>query len=493
MEFLRRSLPSRIRQALEELPESLDGTYERNLEDINEANSEFAHRIFQCVAVASRPLRVEELSEFLAFDFNAGATPTFRPGWRPVDPLDALLSTCSSLLAIVKVKGSEVIQFSHFSVKEFLTSTRLTEARDPIPRYYVSMAPAHTLVAQACLGILLHLDVDITDDGLKDFHLAKYAAEHWVDHARFETMSEKVQDGVERLFDPRTRHLAVLVRIFDPRPSRTRRRKSTNPSQLRGSSLHYAACFGIHELIEFLVTECSQDVNAQDDEKWTPLHLASQGGHGGFARVLFEHGAKVDVGDKYKWTPLHLASKGGHLDTSQMLIDLGADVNGMNKYKSTPLHLACQGGNVAFARVLIEYGAKVNARDSDGSTPLHLVSSPRPEVETVNKKRCIDLAANWNAGDFAQLEPQVFTSKEELGARTCRICSGSHRAWRGCECPEQRRDSLTSRGEDRTGKIRSDAHQAWRGCEFTVQIQVGSLAYRVDERTCRIRSGAHRA
>ena len=147
LEFLRRSLPSRIRQALDELPESLDGTYERTLQDINEANREFAHRIFQCVAVASRPLRVEELAEFLAFDFDTETIPTFRPGWRPVDPLDALLSTCSSLLAIVKVKGSEVIQFSHFSVKEFLTSTRLAEARDPIPCYYVSMSPAHALVA----------------------------------------------------------------------------------------------------------------------------------------------------------------------------------------------------------------------------------------------------------------------------------------------------------------------------------------------------------
>jgi len=374
LEFLRRSLPSRIRQALDELPESLDGTYERTLQDINEANYEFAHRIFQCVAVASRPLRVEELAEFLAFDFKAGATPTFRPGWRPVDPLDALLSTCSSLLAVVKVEDSKVIQFSHFSVKEFLTSTRLTEARDPIPRYYISMAPAHTLVAQACLGILLHLDEDTTRDGLKDFHLAKYAAEHWADHTRFESVSAKVHDGVNRLFDPRSRHLTVLVRIFDPRPSRprTRRRKSTDLSQLRGSSLHYAACTGIHELIRFLVIERSQDVNAQDDETWAPLHLACQGGHMAFARVLVEHGAQVNVVDKYKWTPLHLALKGGHVEFARVLVDLGADVNAQNKYKSTPLHLALKGGHVEFARVLVERGAGVNVRDNHRSTPLQV-------------------------------------------------------------------------------------------------------------------------
>jgi len=167
------------------------------LQDINKANSEFVHQIFQCVAVASCPLCVKELAEVLAFDFKAGATPTFCPGWWPVDPLDALLSTCSSLLVVVKVKGLQVIQFSHFSVKEFLTSTCLTEARDPIPCYYVSMALAHTLVAQACLGILLHLDENITNSSLKDFYLAKYAAEHWVDHGRFEMVSAKVEDGMK--------------------------------------------------------------------------------------------------------------------------------------------------------------------------------------------------------------------------------------------------------------------------------------------------------
>jgi hypothetical protein len=122
--------------------------------------------------VASRPLRVEELAELLAFDFEAGPIPKFHEDWRLEDPVDAVLSTCSSLLAIVDggYPFGKVIQFSHFSVKEFLTSARLAEASDIIPRrYHVSMTPAHTLAAQACLGILLHLDKDvITSDSLEE-------------------------------------------------------------------------------------------------------------------------------------------------------------------------------------------------------------------------------------------------------------------------------------------------------------------------------------
>ena len=191
--YLRGCHPGRIRHALTELPETLDETYERTLREINKADWELAHRLLQCVAVASRPLEVEELSEFLAFDFTAGPIPYFHEGWRLDDPAKAVLSTCSTLLAVVNVDGSAVIQFSHFSVKEFLTSTRLAEADDQIlRRYTVSMTPAHTLVAQACLGILLHLDESITVNALKTYYLAEYAARHWFEHARFESVAQHV-------------------------------------------------------------------------------------------------------------------------------------------------------------------------------------------------------------------------------------------------------------------------------------------------------------
>ncbi len=159
LQYLGYCLPGRIRHALEELPESLDDTYERILQEIIPTNWEFARRLLQCVTVASRPLRVEELAEFLAFDFAAGPIPKFREAWRLEDPLDAVLSTCSTLLAVIDVDNSPVIEFSHFSVKEFLTSARFAEKCDTISRrYHISLAPAHAFVAQACLGILLHLD-----------------------------------------------------------------------------------------------------------------------------------------------------------------------------------------------------------------------------------------------------------------------------------------------------------------------------------------------
>jgi hypothetical protein len=165
-------IPARIRRALADLPETLDETYRRTLREINKADWEFAHRLFQFVAVAVRPLRVEELAELLAFEFEAGPIPKYRKDWRPEDPIHAVRSICPSFLAIVEQRKTryskdKLVQFSHFSVKEFLTSARLAEANDTIiRRYHISETPAHTLAARACLGHLLRLDKRVTRDYL---------------------------------------------------------------------------------------------------------------------------------------------------------------------------------------------------------------------------------------------------------------------------------------------------------------------------------------
>ena len=82
-----------------------------------------AHHVLQCLTVAVRPLRVEELAELLAFDFQASTKGgTLKEDWRWDDEEEAILSTCSSLITIICRGQSWVVQFSHFSVKEYLTS-----------------------------------------------------------------------------------------------------------------------------------------------------------------------------------------------------------------------------------------------------------------------------------------------------------------------------------------------------------------------------------
>ena len=185
MDVLRHCLPSSVRRTLDELPESLDETYERVLKEIKKPNRDHARRLLQCLVVAVRPLRLEELSEIIAFDFSdVEEIPKLNPSWRWEDQEQALLSSCSSLIAIVDANDTRVVQFSHFSVKEFLTSPRLGTSSGDISHYYIDLELAHTIFARACLSILLQLDSH--DEGSsvwQRFPLTEYAAEHWVFHA----------------------------------------------------------------------------------------------------------------------------------------------------------------------------------------------------------------------------------------------------------------------------------------------------------------------
>ncbi len=209
LELLRHCFPPSVRRILEELPDSLDETYERILREIMKPNQGHAHRLLQCLVVAVRPLRVEELAEVLAFDFNTEGMPKLNTGWRWEDQEEAVMLACSSLVTIVKDGDARVVQFSHFSVKEFLTADRLADPIREITRYHIRLEAAHTILAQACLGALLGLDDSVDRDSIKSFPLALYAAQYWPKHARVGDVSSRIKDGMEYLFDADKPHFAT--------------------------------------------------------------------------------------------------------------------------------------------------------------------------------------------------------------------------------------------------------------------------------------------
>jgi hypothetical protein len=118
------------------------------------ANQGHAHWLLQCLVAAARPLEIKDLAEDLVFEFNTEGTPKLDLRWRWEDQEEAVMSA-SSLVMIVKDGDSRVVQFSRFSVKEFLTTDRLTEPIRGVSRYHIRLEAAHTIHA---LGVLLRLD-----------------------------------------------------------------------------------------------------------------------------------------------------------------------------------------------------------------------------------------------------------------------------------------------------------------------------------------------
>ena len=373
LETLRRCLPQSLRQTLDELPESLDGTYERVMMEIMRANQSHAYRMLQCLTVANRPLSVAELAEILAFDFNEakGGIPKLNSNWRWDDHEQAVLSTCSSLVTVVPndYDESPVVQFSHFSVKEFLMSDRLATSRRDISQYHISLLDAHTLLAQASLAILLR-DPDV-DDHADSGVLANYAAEHWTTHARVEDVASQVRDAMEDLFDPDKPYFEAWLRLHDIDYRHHNDFPGMPDSEPGARPLYYAALCGFHELVEQLVLKYPQYASARGGLCGTALHSASFKGHLRVVRYLLRYGVDVNVRDSGEDTSFLLASWQGHSDVAKCLLQHGADVELRDQFQNTPLNLAAVYGSLDAVQFLLEHNADVNSQDSQGQTPLH--------------------------------------------------------------------------------------------------------------------------
>ena len=410
LEILRHCFPPSVRRILDELPESLDETYERILREIRKPNQGHAHRLLQCLVVAVRPLHVEELAEVLAFDFNAEGMPKLNPGWRWEDQEEAVMSACSSLVIIVKDGDSRIVQFSHFSVKEFLTAHRLAEPIRDVSHYHIRFEAAHTILAQACLGVLLRLD----HDNIKNFPLAQYAAQYWPTHARVENVSSHIMDGMECLFDADKRHFATWIWIYNE--DRWGLSMITmRPEELEAVPLYYAASLGFRDLAERLIAEHPEHVNARGGRLETPMHAAVEHGHAKILSLLIEHSADMEgqSGTIFNGTPLNRAAWDGRLEVGQILLDRGANIDARDKDGHTALIHAVLKGHVEFARMLLERGAAVDARGSQGRTSLHWATEwKKPQAVQLLLEYGADVSASDDQGNTASRLASLCGSQE---------------------------------------------------------------------------------
>jgi hypothetical protein len=151
------------------------------------------------------------------------------------------------------------------------------------------------------------------------------------------------------------------------------------------------------------------DVNARDEDQWTPLHLALSYGQPEAGVLLVAAGANVNARTGSRFTPFHTLAESSWLEGGQLppgslqkmaalLIEKGADINARvdDQSKWTPLHAALARGNSALARFLIENGADVNIRENINDwTALHHAAS-RGDADLV--RLLIEKGADVNSG-----------------------------------------------------------------------------------------------
>ena len=70
--------------------------------------------------------------------------------------------------------------------------------------------------------------------------------------------------------------------------------------------------------------EKGADVNTENNNGETPLHVSATNGHLEVVRALLEKGADVNAKEDNGWTPLHYCAREGHLEVARFLIKAGS-------------------------------------------------------------------------------------------------------------------------------------------------------------------------
>jgi len=134
-------------------------------------------------------------------------------------------------------------------------------------------------------------------------------------------------------------------------------------------------CTAKNPLPSFLLDKRA-DIDAEDENCRTPLHLAADQGKDNIARLLLQRGAKVNVQDESELTPLHLASLGGQLEVAKLLLDKNypVDVNAKDVDGWTALHMAAYNGYLQVVELLLQGGATPHSKNNEDQTPSELAS-----------------------------------------------------------------------------------------------------------------------
>jgi len=122
------------------------------------------------------------------------------------------------------------------------------------------------------------------------------------------------------------------------------------------------------------------DLNQQDDNGYTALHVAVAYRQEAMVVALLNAGARPDIQNELGDTPLHLAVLGRQEAMVVALLNAGACPDIQNEQGDTPLHLAVVGQDFDMVQHLLGHHARPFIQNHQGDTPLHLAFSYRSTI-----------------------------------------------------------------------------------------------------------------
>ena len=395
---------SSLRKALRSLPKDLDDTYARILQSIeDDEHSKLVATIVQWLAYSTRPMSLVEISEALTVDPDDDHP--FDVERRLEDPQD-LLRICSSLVTMVPRErqfwdppgSSEILQFAHFSVREYLESSRILDG--PAKRYAIQELRSNTFLAESCIIFLLHFDVpqtctyrDYRDSLYEEYPLVRYAVSNWFVHA------ERAEEGG---------NIITLSKVFLRKAYRLPRWVMTDLNtsyqffDAKGKHLPLlnASMYNLPKITSALISE-GADVNARNDRNDTALIIAAGKGRLETVRILLDSGAEMDLHSQKGKTALTEAAEYGRSQVVRLLLDRGVSTRNPSGEQALVCASSCY-GNPETVGILLERGVDVDAKSYDTRVPKRmygqrLLASALCRSLTYKKKSVTKLLLEYGA------------------------------------------------------------------------------------------------
>ena len=154
-----------------------------------------------------------------------------------------------------------------------------------------------------------------------------------------------------------------------------------------------------------LLVEAGIDLDYQDDQGETALHVAARFGHTECATALLggsgNRRANTEIAEKtFSWTPLFVACVDGHLDIVKLLIKAEADLERSDSSGWTAKEHAALRGHMNIAKILAEFTTAPRSYDSDSST---IKSSSPPYSSSLTDRK--SNGTNWSNGPVRNTQP----------------------------------------------------------------------------------------
>ncbi|KAJ7241271.1 ankyrin repeat-containing domain protein [Mycena rebaudengoi] len=348
-----------VRDALQNLPEDLEHTYDEAMDRIeaqNKDDKEIARRTLIWVANAKRPLTVLELQEALAIE------PDFKADVDGLLDIEIILSVCVGLIIVDSSQWYQfdprysIIRLVHLTIQDYLDRVqpiRFPEAQNEITR-----------------NCLIHISYsDVSDDGLWSFFrergLLPYAVYYCLLHAAGEPELLLRDNIIQFLKDAHRwrRHHRYFMTVplqWD---------QTGWPSV--PSKLWVAALFGLQEIARHLL---DSDESISDEEKEGALNVALEWNCLGVVRLLIKHGTNGNTQRPFIGNILQAESRVGDTKAVRILLENGADVNMQGGSHGSALQTALMNGRDDLVQVLLENGADMDLQGGEYGTALQAAS-----------------------------------------------------------------------------------------------------------------------